>query len=395
MFSRRVPSRLTSNRITQAVACLGSAGVEIIDLTSADPTHNGFRYPAGLLDGLCNQSALRYQPEPLGLQEARRAVARHLQRYNLEVDAGSIVLTASTSESYAILFKLLCDAGDHVLVPRPSYPLFDHLTRLDSVQTKPYQLDYHGQWKINVPDLQERLTPRTRAILLVNPNNPTASFISDAEFEGVRDLCARADLAIIVDEVFGFYPMSEIVRGPSVFDHSSDVLTFGLGGLSKAVGLPQLKLGWIIVGGPASLVRQALSKIEFICDTYLSVSTPVQLALESLLESGMSVADQITQRIRRNYATLRSLTDEYPASSLLPVDGGWYAPIQVPAIRSEETLVLELLDRERVLVHPGYFFDFSGEAFLVLSLLAESELFEDAVTRMLARVAGGRQMVHR
>ena len=395
MFSSRVPVSLTSNRIGRAVARARDAGIEIVDLTNSNPTTAGFCYPTGLLDSLGGPAGLEYRPEPLGLRGARRAVARHLQRYKLDVDAGRVVLTASTSDAYAALFKLLCDAGDEVLVPRPSYPLFEHLTRLEGIEARPYELEYHGRWEINLPHLRERLSPRTRAILLVNPNNPTGSFASADELDAVMALCRIADLVLIVDEVFGFYPMTGATRGPSVLDRASDVLTFSLGGLSKAVGLPQLKLGWIIAGGPRPLVQRALDRLELICDTYLSVAMPVQLAVGTILDRGAAVTAQISQRVRQNYAMLHALVEDHPASRLLSVDGGWYAPVQVPATRSEESLVLDLLERERVLVHPGYFFDFPREAFLLLSLLPEPDLFEDAVTRVLARVAGERRAVRR
>ena len=395
MFSSRVPSRLTSNRIGLALARLRAADVQIIDLTESNPTRAAFRYPAGLLDALSAPTALDYRPEPLGLSAARQAVAGYLRRYELDAEADRVVLTASTSDAYAALFKLLCDPGDEVLVPHPSYPLFEHLTRLEGVEAQPYALEYHGRWEINLPHLRGCLTPRTRAILLVNPNNPTGSFVSPDELDAVVALCQAGDLALIADEVFGFYPMTGARRGPSVLDRAADVLTFSLGGLSKAVGLPQLKLGWMIADGPPPLVERALSRLELICDIYLSVATPVQLAAGTILDLGVSVTDQIARRIRQNYTTLQVLAEGHPASRLLSVDGGWCAAVQIPATRSEEALVLDLLERERVLVHPGYFFDFPREAFLVLSLLPEPDLFEDAVTRVFARAAGERRAVHR
>ena len=298
-----------------------------------------------------------------------------------------MVLTASTSEAYAVLFKLLCSPGDAVLVPRPSYPLFEHLTRLEGIDAVPYALEYDGCWEINLASLREGITPRVRAILVVNPNNPTGSFVSTSDLETLMSLCREHELALIADEVFGVYPLSETARGPSVFDRPVQGLTFGLGGLSKAVGLPQVKLGWIAASGPTPLVEQALSRLELICDTYLSVGTPVQLAAAHLLEAGTAVTAQIAARVRRNYSTLRTVVDRHPAAQLLRVDGGWYAVVQVPATQSEEALVLEVLERERVLIHPGYFFDFPREAFLVLSLLPEPAAFEDAADRTLAHAA--------
>ena len=355
------------------------------DLTESNPTRVGLRYPEGILEPLASQRGLRYDPAPLGLEGAREAVAADLGRVRLRVDAESVALTASSSDAYGSLFKLLCDPGDAVLVPRPSYPLFEHLTRLEGVDPIPYPLEYHGRWEIDLAAVASRVTPRTRAILVVNPNNPTGSFVTAAEWEGVTDVCRARGLALIVDEVFGRYPMAAEPRGPSVLDRTSDVLTFVLGGLSKTVGLPQLKLGWIVLAGPADDVIRAREGLAFIADTYLPVGTPVQLAVSSLLDAGGAVTTQIAARIRTNHAALRSVVERHPAAQMLRIDGGWYAVVQVPAIRSEERLVLELLDRERVLVHPGYFFDFPREAFIVLSLLPEPSIFTDAAVRVVAR----------
>jgi alanine-synthesizing transaminase len=272
-----------------------------------------------------------------------------------------------------------------VLVPRPSYPLLEHLTRLEGVEPIPYPLEYHGRWEIDLAAVAARATPRTRAVLVVNPNNPTGSFVTAAEWDGVTALCRERGFALIVDEVFGRYPIVVEPRGPSVLDRPSDVLTFVLGGLSKAVGLPQLKLGWVVMAGPDDDVTRAREGLEFIADMYLPVGTPVQRALSSLLDAGGAVTAQIAARIRTNHAALRAVVERHPAAQMLRVDGGWYAVVQVPAIRTEERLVLDLLERERVLVHPGYFFDFPREAFVVLSLLPEPTLFADAAVRVVAR----------
>ena len=234
------------------------------------------------------------------------------------------------------MFKLLCDPGDAVLVPRPSYPLFENLTRLEGVDPIPYPLEYHGRWEIDLAAAAARATSRTRAILVVNPNNPTGSFVTPAEWDGMAAVCRERGLALIVDEVFGRYPIVAKSRGPSVLDRPSDVLTFVLGGLSKAVGLPQLKLGWIVLAGPADDVSRARERLAFIADMYLPVGTPVQLALSSLLDAGGAVTTQIATRIRTNHAALRTVVDRHPAAQMLRVDGGWYAVVQVPAIRTEE-----------------------------------------------------------
>ena len=386
MWSSRVPV-LRGNRLARALARLRDAGHAVVDLTESNPTRVGLRYPARLLDPLGSARGLVYEPAPLGLRAARDAVARYLRRLDLPIESTRVVLTASTSEAYAVLFKLLCSPGDAVLVPRPSYPLFEHLTQLEGIDTVPYALEYDGCWEINLASLRDGMTPRVRAILVVNPNNPTGGFVSTSDLETLTCLCREHELALIADEVFGVYPMLETARGSSVFDRPAQGLTFCLGGLSKAVGLPQVKLGWIAATGPTLLVEQALARLELICDTYLSVGTPVQLAAAHLLEAGAAITAQIAARVRRNYATLCAVVDRYPDAQLLRADGGWYAVVQVPATQSEEALVLDVLERERVLIHPGYFFDFPREAFLVLSLLPEPAPFEDAADRALAHAA--------
>jgi aspartate/methionine/tyrosine aminotransferase len=304
--------------------------------------------------------------------------------------ADRIVLTASTSEAYALLFKLLCDPGDRILVPRPSYPLFEYLSRLDAVQAVPYDLEYHGVWTIDVDELARRAEEGARAILVVSPNNPTGSFLRQGDFEQLLDLCAAREIAIIGDEVFADYLLdADSTRVSSVLTQTR-VLTFGLGGLSKSVGLPQVKLGWIGISGPdATVTDEALARLEIICDTYLSVSTPVQHAAASLLAAGAIVREQIQARVAANYSALHDLAAAHPECRVLRAEGGWYAVVQVPATRSEERLVLDLLRRRHVLVHPGYFFDFPREAFLVLSLLPPGEIFVEAARQLLAEAVAG------
>ncbi len=388
-FSTRLPKRLTTNRLARAQGSLRSAGVDVADLTESNPTRVGLRYPPDLLGALGGPGSLTYAPEPLGMGCAREAVAAYLRRHSLDVESSRIVLTSGTSEAYSILFKLLCDPGQDVAVPRPSYPLFEYLTRLEAIQTTPYRLEFHGRWAIDLEGLLAAITKRTRAVLIVSPNNPTGSFATATELEEVSALCRQHGLALIVDEVFGVYPLESPVRGPSVLDRPAEVLTFVLGGLSKAVGLPQLKVGWTIVAGPDELVDAALERLSVICDTYLSVSTPVQQAVGDLLDRGSELTTQIAERVRHNYACLQRLVLKQPATTLLPAEGGWYAVVQVPSTRSEEALTLGLLEREHILVHPGFFFDFPREAFLVLSLLPDPTLFERSAARVLTVAAGG------
>jgi aspartate/methionine/tyrosine aminotransferase len=338
---------------------------------------------------LADPGGVRYAPRPFGLDSARAAVAAEYARVGTPVASDRIVLTASTSEAYALLFKLLCNPGDHVLVPQPSYPLFDLLTRLEGVGVRPYRLDYHGAWSIDRSSLETALTARTRAILVVSPNNPTGSLLRATDRDWLVDLCADRELALIADEVFGDYPLSPR-RDAARALCGSPALTFALGGLSKSAGLPQLKLGWIAVDGPDRRVREALQRLEIICDTYLSVSTPVQIAAPRLIEAGRSIRAAIAGRLDRNLQYLRAAVERHAAVSLLEPEGGWSAVVRVPATDSEESQVLRLLEQARVLVHPGYFFDFSAEAFLVVSLLPATATFAEAIDRLLSHLIGDR-----
>jgi hypothetical protein len=384
MFSNRVPGDLTPNRLAAAVARLRASGRPIMDLIESNPTRAGFEYPPDLLSPLADARALAYEPRPFGLADARRAIAADYARRGVDVDAARLVLTASTSEAYSLLFKLLCDPGDDVLVPRPSYPLFDHLTRLDAVATRPYGLEYHGAWSVDVASVEHAFTPRTRALLVVNPNNPTGSFITRAELDQLARMCADRGVALIADEVFADYELTPGVAAASgrVLDRR-DVLAFGLGGLSKSVGLPQVKLGWIAVAGPPPMVDRALERLELLCDTYLSVSTPVQVATAELLRRGAGVRSQIQARVAANYRQLTTLTEAAPSCRALRADGGWYAVLQVPSLGSEEDLVLDVLESDGVLTHPGYFFDFPRESYLIVSLLVPERAFAGAIERML------------
>ena len=385
MFSARVPA-LRQNRVAQVLGARRDVGRGLVDLTVSNPTAVGLSYPPRLLDVLSDPGGLVYDPVPFGLSVGRDAVAGYLGSRGTTVRSDHVVLTASTSEAYSLLFKLLCDPGDRVLVPQPSYPLFEHLTRLESVVASPYSLEYHGRWRIDHNSLERAVESRTRAILLVNPNNPTGSYIAADDLATVRKLAAKRELAIISDEVFEAYaldPDRSAANAPPA--DASEVLTFKLGGLSKSALLPQLKLGWIRVDGPERLVRQALDRLEFICDSYLSVSVPVQLAAAAILEQTRPLVAQVCRRIRENHGALLDLACRQPSCQVLRVEGGWYAVLQVPATRSEETLVVELIEKDGVLVHPGYFFDFPHEAFLVVSLLPEPGQFASAMQRVLAR----------
>ena len=390
MFSSRVPSSLAHNKFAVALREARTASRPLIDLTLTNPTRAGFDYPENLLQSLASADALVYEPDPFGLLSAREAVAREYTRRGLTVAPERIVLTSSTSEAYSLLFKLLCESSaDVVLAPTPSYPLFEHLTRLDGVALASYSLEYHGRWALDVTSVEQAWTTRTRALLAVNPNNPTGSCLSPEEQRLLSSMCATHSAALVVDEVFADYRLADdgVSDIANQVREAAQCLTFRLGGLSKSAGLPQVKLGWFTVEGPDKEVREALARLEFICDAYLAVSTPVQVAAAELIARGRLVRDQIAERVRGNYNRLHQLVAVHPALELLAAEGGWSAVLRVPARKTEEELVLDLLAHDNVVVHPGFFFDFAHEAFLVLSLLPPPGIFDEGVSRLASRLA--------
>jgi aspartate/methionine/tyrosine aminotransferase len=386
MFSKRLPPDLTPTPLARAVARARARGT-LFDLTESNPTRVGLDYPPleVAFDGLDLAS---YDPAPLGLPGAREAVAAYYGSRGVNISPDRLMLTASSSESYAFLFKLLCDPGDNVLVPVPSYPLFEHLASLEGVALRSYRLAYHGAWTADGAEIEQRLDGRTRAVLVVSPNNPTGSRLRAADLQGLVRLCRERGIALIGDEVFADYPLEPAPDACVSVLEQADVLTFGLGGLSKAVGMPHLKLGWTGITGPPSDVADAIARLEVIADTYLSVSTMVQRATPRLLELGQRVARQIGQRIRLNYDTLRAEAARCASCDVPPVDGGWSAVVRVPATRSDEDWALLLLE-QGVLVHPGYLFDFDRDGFLVVSLLVEPERFRIAIGRLFDTIGRG------
>jgi alanine-synthesizing transaminase len=383
VFSNRIPENLAPNRVTAAVKASCERGERLIDLTESNPTRAGFVYPPDLLKPLADPRGLHYTPSPLGTEQARGSVADDYARQRIDIAPDRIVLTASTSDGYSLLFKLLANAGDEVLVPRPSYPLFDYLTRLDLLVARYYDLEFHGSWSVDVESVERAITPRTRALLVVSPNNPTGSFLSESDLDRLAEICASRGIAIIADEVFADY---ELEAGASSragrVTRRRDVLSFALGGLSKSAGLPQVKLGWIAVGGPDRLAAAALERLEHVCDTYLAVSTPVQIAAGELIARGAAMRAQISSRVAANYGALRTAAARVPACRVPTSEGGWYGVLQVPTFESEEDLVLRLLTGG-VLTHPGYFFDFPRESFLVVSLLPPETSFAAGIARVL------------
>jgi alanine-synthesizing transaminase len=382
MFSARTRWDRRANRLAERLASLRASGRRLLDLTESNPTRVGIVADDDILSSLAAPESRRYEPDPFGLPSAREAVARDFARRGCPVDPGRIVLSASTSEAYAFLFKLLCDPGDEVLVPRPGYPLFEFLAELESVVARAYPCSWDGEWHLDLPALREALGPRTRAIVVVSPNNPTGAYLKLEELEALETLCAARSLALVSDEVFADFSFGPGGRRVASVAGDGAALAFALGGLSKSCGLPQLKLAWTAVGGPEGLRREALARLEIVADTYLSVSTPVQVAAPLLLARRDELQRPIRERTTANLASLRARLQGASPASLMEPEGGWSAVLRVPATLSEEDRALRLLERG-VVVHPGYLFDLSGGAFLVLSLLVPPADFEEGVDRVL------------
>jgi alanine-synthesizing transaminase len=377
MFSSRFNWDFRPNRLTLALEARRAAGARILDLTESNPTQADLAYPPEIADALAGPGILGYEPAAAGAPAAREAVSAYYRSRGHIVPPGRILLTASTSEAYAYLFKLLANPDDEVLVPRPSYPLFEFLATMESVRVLQYPLIYHGGWTIDPSAVEAAMTSRTRALILVNPNNPTGSYVKAGELAALTRLCRDRDVALISDEVFSDYAFTTGAKRVTTLSGVEECLAFSMSGLSKVAGLPQMKLGWIVVSGPSPLRHEAMEKLEWIADTYLSVGTPVQCAAAQLLQAGDHVQRQIRERTAANLAVARQVL-EGSAASLLQVEGGWYVTLQVPCIRSEEEWALELLDCG-VLVQPGFFYDFESEAYLVISLLTAPDVFREGV----------------
>ena len=383
MFSSRLRWDLPSNRLAQALEKKRRSGAAILDLTESNPTHANFEYPAEeILPALADPRSLRYDPNPAGLAEARGAVSDWYAARGQHVSPNRILLTASTSEAYAWLFKLMASPGDRVLAPRPSYPLLDYLAALETVHVVQYPLVYDHGWSIDMAELERAITGRTRAILVVNPNNPTGSFLKVSELDALRAICAERRMSIIADEVFAGFGFAPDAQRVSSLTGETQVLTFCLSGLSKIAALPQMKLGWIVVGGPDAERAAAMQNLELIADTFLSVGTPVQYAAARLLAVAGGMEAQIRTRTAANLAYLRQAVAGSPCA-VLDVEGGWYATLRVPRTRTEEEWCLDLLRLQDVLVQPGFFYDFEAEAFLVVSLLTEPDKFKQGIGRLL------------
>jgi alanine-synthesizing transaminase len=427
MFSERTNWSLERNRFTEAVDEARALGARILDLTASNPTRVGLQYEEdAILSALRSEKVLDYDPQAKGLLSSREAVARYYldiwtrgqrdvsssvsaktARADSDgIDPERIVLTTSTSEGYAYVFRLLCNAGDEVLVPKPSYPLFEFLADLQDVKLVPYPLIYDHGWQMDFPSIEKAVTRRTRAIVLVHPNNPTGSYVHAEELGPLNSFCRAHRLALIVDEVFLDYVLDvpdgkplEVsssarpdIRGLSPrgqhfsFAANHDVLTFTLSGVSKISALPQMKVAWIVTTGPEPEVEAAMGRLEMIADTYLSMNAPVQWAIPRLLEQRKSIQKQLLKRVQANLDELDRQLAGHQACRRLRIEGGWYAVLRVPATRSDEELAIELVREKSVLVHPGHFYDFPSEGFLVLSLIPKESEFRQGVERLLELV---------
>jgi alanine-synthesizing transaminase len=388
MFSSRLSWNPSTNRITRIIEALKLSGAELVDLTGTNPTAAGFEVDAGAVCRAISPPAiLEYHPDPRGLVSARQAVADYYRYHGKAIDRETVFLTSSTSESYACLFKLLCDPGDTVLAPRPSYPLFDFLAGLESIRLEAYPLHYHPDtgWRIDVEKIKSLTTPRTRAIILVNPNNPTGSYVRPYERDQLNRWCRDHDLALIVDEVFLDYASAQNPLASLSMAENSGALTFTLSGISKVLGLPQFKLGWILVSGPRSLCMPACNHLEMISDTYLSASAPVQMALPVLMAQRDFFQNQVITRIEANEKYLNAACDRLTTGRMLCREGGWTAVIAMQNGISDEDMVCRLLESDHVLVHPGYFYDFEEESCLVISLLTRPDRLMTGIDRLVSR----------
>jgi alanine-synthesizing transaminase len=384
MFAKRTNWNLETNRLSAALAAHRAAGKPLIDLTVSNPTECGFRYDEeGILNALRNPAALKYEPNPRGLAVARDAVARYYAECGAVVSSDDIFLTTSTSEAYSYVFRTLCNPDDEILVPAPSYPLFEFLADIQDVRLVRYPLVYDYGWQIDFHAMEQAITPRARGVIVVHPNNPTGHFVKMEEIRKLNEICAARDLAIIADEVFLDFALRE--KQAATFAANSEALTFTMSGLSKICGLPQMKAAWLVVGGPQPSKAQALARLELIADTYLSMNAPIQWALPTFLGQRRDFQRQLMTRVEENLLELdRRLARQKPCSRLA-VEGGWNAVIRVPATYSDEELAIDMLAGMRVYVHPGDFYDFPQGGYLVVSLIIVVNEFAEGIKRLLSR----------
>jgi len=388
MFSERTNWKLAQNQFTQALEQVRSRGTRVVDLTVSNPTRAGLHYDErATLGALASPRALDYDPQPKGLREAREAVAEYYRDEHevRDLDADQIVLTTSTSEGYTFVFRLLCNAGDELLVPKPSYPLFEFLADLQDVRLVPYELIYDHGWQMDFPSLEKGVTGRTRGVVVVHPNNPTGSYVQAAELEMLNSFCREHGLAVIADEVFLDYRLGNGAQRS--FAENREVLTFTLSGLSKIAALPQMKVAWVVTSGPQNQAAEAMGRLEVIADTYLSMNAPIQWATPALLSQSRNIQQQLLRRVQNNLAELDRQLAGQQACQRLNVEGGWYAVLRVPVTRSDEELTIELMREKSVLVHPGHFYDFPNDGYLVLSLITPEQEFVAGMRAVLEKLS--------
>ncbi len=383
MFSNRTNWKLTQNRLTEALEQVRSSGAHVLDLTISNPTRAGLHYDAPqILKSLSSPRAMDYDPQPKGLPSARAAVADYYRtEHGINLDSDRLLLTTSTSEGYSFVLRLLCNPADELLVPKPSYPLFEFLADLQDVKLVPYPLIYDHGWQMDFPSLRSAVTKRTRGVVVVHPNNPTGSYVHQEEQKSLNHFCREHELALIADEVFLDYAHDREKR--QSFAANQEVLTFTLSGVSKISALPQMKVAWIVTSGPAADVEGAQARLEVIADTYLSMNAPIQWATPTLLDQRKTIQPQLLDRVRGNLAELDRQLAAQKSCERLNVEGGWYAVLRVPVTRTDEELAIDLLRRESVLLHPGHFYDFPSDGYLVLSLITQKAEFAEASRRVL------------
>lgn len=386
MFAQRTSWKLAPNRHSQAIESARKRGIRLLDLTASNPTRCNFDFDsAAILNSLADPESLDYHPQPQGLLSPRKSVSDYYSELPFsprQIAPERIFLTTSTSEAYSFLFRLLCDPGDEVLIPRPSYPLFELLADIQDVQLRPYDLFYDHGWHIDVAGLSNAAGPRTRAVLFVNPNNPTGSFVHANELRQIANLWKERQVAVISDEVFLDYAIEKRAELSLAFEEER--LSFALSGLSKISCLPQMKLAWIVVNGPEELREAAISRLEIIADTYLSVNAPIQHALPALLGQRADIQRQLIARIQQNLKTLDEFLARNSALDRLVVEGGWYAVLRVPVTKSDEEVAIELIERAGVVVHPGHFYNFAQYGYLIVSLITPQTEFQEGIARLVS-----------
>lgn len=381
MFADRTNWNLSTNRLANALARRRTAGRRVLDLTASNPTECGFRYEvSSILNALADPGALQYHPDPRGLKSAREGVRGYYGAHDQDVAIEDIILTTSTSEAYSFVFRLLTNPGDELLIPAPSYPLFDFLADIQDVKLVRYPLFYDHGWHIDFHALEQAITERTRGVIVVHPNNPTGHFTKPQELTRLNQICSAHGLAIIADEVFLDFAMD---APPPSFAGDCAALTFTMSGLSKISGLPQMKLAWLVVSGPEEQKSEALARLEVIADTYLSLNTPIQLAAGELLAQRYDFQGQLMSRVRKNLEELERQLAGQQNCSRLQLEGGWYAVLRVPATSPDEELAIQLLEGHGVYLHPGTFYGFPGKGFLVVSLITPEQEFSEGIRSIL------------